>query len=218
MLKEKLKQALKQKGLNEGLAEIVTIENEEQIEDIVTQLSTAGVTPPNYEEVLASEEFATYVEEQGFDKVLGLSKTIQKFHDKKVTDGVTTAIKNHQKKNGMPNNDPKPNEGKDGDQVPEYIKTLMDDIKSLKDEKAKTQFTTTASEAFNKTKLPKKWFNRIVEGEVSVEDQIKELESEYNEIHTSIVAGNAGSGLPGGGSGSGEANKEEVDEIIGDLV
>lgn len=218
MLKEKLKQALKQKGLNEGLADKITITEESEIEEIVNQLAPAGATP-SYEEVLASEEFATYVEANGFDKVVGLSKTLQKFHDQKVTKGIATAIENHQKKNPMPNNDPKPSDPKPDDQM----KTLMDRLEALEKEKAQGQFSTTAKEALNKTNLPdavkSKWASRIVESEVSVEDQVKALESEYNELYTMTVAGNAGNGLPyGQGVTSEEEKLKQVEQIGKDFV
>lgn len=58
-----------------------------------------------------------------------------------------------------------------------------------------SQKTQTAKEAFVSSKLPQKWFNRIdVNSEVSIEDQIKDLQTEYTELRQGVIDSMVGEG------------------------
>ena len=81
------------------------------------------------------------------------------------------------------------------------------------------EFAEKVTEALKNSKLPDslktKWANRVVEGDVSVEKQVKSLEEEHQETYQNFVGDNAGSGLPVGGGSDDKVSDEEVEEIFG---
>ena len=135
MLKKKLKKALKSAGLNEGLADLINITSEDQIEGVINQLKQPqddDESVLDFEELLQSEAFEEFVQENGFDKVLEFSKTLQSEHDRKVTKGIATGLDNFLKKKGGKSNegDNKSN-SKTDDDTPDYVKTIMDRLDKI---------------------------------------------------------------------------------------
>ena len=100
------------------------------------------------------------------------------------------------------------------------LKTDIDSIKSGNVTQTKKQ---TASQLFEKSEILKglkdtlkpKWIERInVDSETPIEDQIKELETEYSEL----VQVNADSTVYGGPAGGGSSNQKPDDSIVNEIV
>lgn len=225
-MKEKLKKALKAAGLNEGLADFINITSEDQIEGVVNMAkSTQQSTELDFNKVLSSTEFSNFVEKEGFDKVVEISKPLQSGHDKKVTAGITTFKDKYFK-------DIDPSKGKEGKTEPgegdsetlKLVKELKKEIEGLKNNNQQSDKLAQATEVFKKSKvipekLQKKWGNRIdFDSETSIEDQVKALEDEYTESYQDLVGESFGKGLPTGGpTGGAKASDEEVDELAEDF-
>lgn len=220
MLKEKLKQALKAAGLSEGLADVINITSEDQIEGVIQSLQPQNPTL-DFSAILQSKEFATFVQQNGFDKVLELSKTLQSEHDKKVTKGVQT-FKDNFVKTLTPDdggNEPNPN---GVEEMPSWAKQLMETVGNLSKEKETSTKLEQAKATISKSKLPEKfqtkWINRIdLESETSFEDQVKALEDEYTEFQKDFIGANSGRGLPRGGGSDTEITDEQADEIVSEM-
>ena len=228
MLKEKLKAALKAKGLSEGLADYITITEESQIEGIVNSFASTlnpDVTP-DFNKILGSEEFANYISKTGFETAIELSKPLKSGHDKMVTEG----IKNNQEKYFKQiNPENKEEMNADGTQkttpgkedVPAWGQKLIEKVDGY--EKSKTTASkleqATAALKLSKTipeKLQTSWVSRMnLESETSFEDQVKGFETEYAEIHTGIVGDSVGKGLPVGRKEAGEITEADVKEVFG---
>lgn len=227
MLKEKLKAALKAAGLNEELADKINITSESQIEGIVISLqSTQNSQELNFTEILGSQEFANFINTTGFDNVVKLSKPLQSEHDKKVTAGIKTFQEKWLKKaNGDDTNDDDNDPSKKNDDMPAWAKTLMEKVDNFEKSKTKTSKLEQAKAIIDKSTVlndafKNKWLSRFdLEAETSFEDQLKNLETEFTELHTSIVGSSAGKGLPIGGQGNnGEASDELVNQIADSLI
>ena len=66
--------------------------------------------------------------------------------------------------------------------------------------------------------LKKNWGNRIfIESETPFEEQVKSLETEYSELHKSIIGNNVDSGLPLGGGLNKKVSDEEADKLVESL-
>lgn len=222
MLKKKLKKALKKAGLNEGLAELINITSEDQIDDIVNQLKETQSSDDDeldFEEILKSEAFEEFVQESGFDKVLDFSKTLQSEHDRKVTKGIATGLDNFLKKKGgkSKEGDSKSN-SKTDDDTPDYAKAILERLEKIENGNKKSEFSEKVTEALKNSKLPDslktKWASRVIEGDVSIEKQVKALEEEQEELYKTFVGENAGSGLPSGGPSDKKVSDEEVGELV----
>lgn len=75
------------------------------------------------------------------------------------------------------------------------IKDLTDGITTLTKTVTDSGKTNSAKKLFDDAKLPEKWFKRVdVNSETPVEDQIKELQEEYNEIRQGAVSEEVESG------------------------
>lgn len=226
MLKEKLKAALKAVGLNEELAETINITAESQIEGIVISLQSTQNSGIDFNQVLGSQEFANFVAKTGFDNVVKLSKPLQSEHDKKVTAGIKTFQDKFLKKaNGDDTNDDDSQNQNQNNDMPAWAKTLMEKVDGIEKSKTQSSKLEQAKQAITKSTiltdtLKTKWINRLdLESETSFEDQVKALETEYQEVHTSIVGAASGRGLPfGGQAGNGEASDELVDSIADSLM
>lgn len=230
-LLEKLKEALKLKGLNEGLADLIKIDSEDQIDGVVSQLTaTQNQDSLDFEKIISSSEFTNYVTKNGFDAVLKHSKTLQSEHDKKVSSGIKTFKDKYFKKIDGEDDDDGDDEtkgkGKMGNpnDAPEWAKALISKVESLEKEKTTTGKLSQAKDLFSKSeklqKLPEKvrnnWFNRInVESETSFEDQIKSLEEEATELK--LISGTS-KGLPMGGGSDDKPSEKEVNEIVDSIV
>jgi hypothetical protein len=229
-LLEKLKAALKLKGLSEGLADLINITSEDQIEGILTQLSsTQNSDELDFSKVLSSNEFNAYVQKNGFDSLLKNSKTLQSEHDKKVSSGIKTFkekyFKDMDPEGAEGHEDGKGKEGmQNQNDAPEWAKALISKVENLEKEKASTGKLSQAKDLFTKSvtlqKLPEKlqnsWLNRInLESETSFEDQIKALEEEVTEFK--IVTVNS-KGLPIGGGSADKPSDSEVNDIVDAIV
>ncbi|AOR28732.1 hypothetical protein FORMB_16930 [Formosa sp. Hel1_33_131] len=223
MLKKKLKKALKKAGLNEGLAELINITSEDQIDDIVNQLQTSQSSDDDvldFEEILKSEAFEEFVQESGFDKVLDFSKTLQSEHDRKVTKGIATGLDNFLKKKGGKSKKEggKESNSAEDDNTPDYAKAILERLEKIENGNKKSEFSEKVTEALKDSKLPDslktKWASRVIEGDVSIEKQVKALEEEQQELYKTFVGENAGSGLPSGGPSDKKVSDEEVGELV----
>ncbi len=232
MLKEKLKEALKKAGLSEGLADLISITEESQIEGVITSLKSTqnpdDVTP-DFNKILGSQEFAEYISKTGFEKVIELSKPLKSGHDKKVTEGIKKNQQKYFKQIIDENDDDMNSDGTkkttvSNDDMPGWAKVLVEKVESFE----KTKSTESKLEQAKKwlkgsevipEKLKEKWLSRInLESETSFEDQVKALEEEHTETYTNIVGSNSGKGLPTGGQGNKEATDSEVEEIADNLI
>jgi hypothetical protein len=195
---EKLKQALKNAGLNEGLAsmiDITKITDESQIANVVAQLKGDNAGPSmTAQEMLSSEVFNNYLKENGFDSVLKLNKALQSEHDRKVYQGVKTfkekILGDPQDPNPNPQDPKGPADPQEG--MPEWFKPFAKTIGDLATSKTVETKLEKARKAMAEAKLPKNlkesWISRIdLESETPYEDQIKSLEEEYKSIHVGIV-------------------------------
>jgi len=222
MLKKKLKKALREAGLNEGLADLINIASEDQIEGVINQLKQPledNGPELDFGEVLKSGAFEEFVQENGFDKVLEYSKTLQSEHDRKVTKGIATGLDNFLKKKGgkSKEGDDKSN-SKTDDDTPEWAKSLIEKVEKLENGNKKSEFAEKVTEALKNSKLPDslktKWASRILEGDVPIEKQVKALEEEQEELYKTFVGEHAGSGLPTGGPSDKKVSDEEVGELV----
>ena len=223
MLKKKLIEALKKAGLKEGLADLINITSEDQIEGVVNQLKQTQNNDESvldFEKILRSENFENYVQKNGFDKVLGLSKTLQSEHDRKVTKGIATGLDNFLKK--------KDNNQQEGEQqtnsetkakTPDYVQMIFDRLDKIENSKKELEFTEKVENALKNSSLPDNlktsWVSRISQGNTSIEDQVKTLEKEHQETYKQYIDSNIGDGLPNGGSFNKEMSEEEIAEIFG---
>ena len=209
---KKLKKALQAAGLDEGLAELINIASEDQIEGVVAKLKP---TQPklNYNEVITSDEFKDYVETTGFDAVIESCKPLKSGVDKKVTTGVNTFKDKMEKKKG--------GEEESESELAKQLKELSDKLENLSTEKAQGEKLQTAKAALLKSKVPENlvdsWVKRI-DLDKPVDEQITALEAEYDSINEKIVGENAGKGFPRGESTKGKPDEAVVDEIIEGVV
>lgn len=129
------------------------------------------------------------------------SKTEEEEEEQEPTEGMTTFEKAMLKKFGD-------------------LKSDIDSIKTGNITKSKKQ---TALQSFEdsevlkgmKKELKDRWVNRIdVNSETPIEDQIKELESEYSEL----VQVNADSNVYGGPAGGGSSNQKPDESIVNEIV
>lgn len=231
MLKKKLKKALKEAGLSEGLAEVINITSEDQIETIVNQIKEGGSDDNpdlDFEDILQSEAFNEFVEENGFDAVIQLSKTLQSEHDRKVTKGIKNGLDNFLKKKGggkaktTKGGDTNPDLEEENN-IPAWAKALTEKIDKLEKSKNQEDWSQRVKEALNKSQvlpenLKTKWGSRIVEGDIAIEKQVEALEKEYEEIHQEHVGGISGGGLPTGGSTKKGEVPEDVIESVADRI
>lgn len=133
MLLEKLKKALKKAGLAEELANYINITTEGEIEGVIASLQNPTQSSElDFAKILGSEEFSKFVNENGFDKVLELSKGIQSGHDLKVTQGIRTATEKFLKGLNPDDSNILSNNRQKGDDVPSWAKSLMNDIQEIK--------------------------------------------------------------------------------------
>lgn len=131
-----------------------------------------------------------------------------------------TAIAEYEKKHGLKDGKPiQTPKGKNGEQVEDendedddygdlppafrkvmmanqkQIETLTKGFESLTKTIADSGKIESAKKLFDNAKLPEKWLKRIdVNSEISVEDQIKELQEEYKEIRQGAVSEEVESG------------------------
>lgn len=173
-IKEKLKLELKKSGLKEGLADILTISEESEIQGVVEQLQQLN-KPSTLDDVLKDP-------------------AMQSEFDKRVAKSNATVLSKIPK----PVGDPAPTTG--GGEVPEWKEAL----EKLQNELRGTQSKLTVRENLSKSKLPKtlqeSWATRIdANSETPIQEQITVLESEYSAILQSSANGQNLAGTAGGG-------------------
>ncbi len=195
----------------------------------------------NFSKTITEEEQIATTFNEGMLSVLKSSAELaQKEGDRRATEATQSAITNYEQKHNLKDGKviekqvekieiPTPPQKKEED-TPEWAKTLIqsnkamsEKITALEQEKTLESKQSQAQTALNSSKLPdnlkQKWASRVdVDSETSIEDQVIELEAEYNELHTSIVGDNSGKGLPTGGQKiEGEVSDEEANEIVENL-
>lgn len=209
-MKGKLKKALQAAGLDEGLAEMLNITSEAQIEGVIAKLKPTP-TKPNLDEIISSDEFKEYIETTGFDAVIEKSKALKSGVDKKVTTGVNTFKENMERK--------KPEEpNSEIAELKEMLQKNAEKLQQFEQQQTHQSKVLRAKAALAESKIPKafvdSWANRI-DVEKPIESQIKALETEYETISESVLGENAGKGLPSGGGPTENAPAEDdVDTII----
>ena len=224
---EKLKTALKEAGLSEELANLVKIDSENQIEGVINLLKPTQTPNENeldFGKIIESKAFTKYVEEVGFDKVLEKSKTLQSAHDKKVTGGIKSFKDKYFKDiNGEEDKGQKQTADNDSKDIPNWAKGLLQKVENLEKNNRVKSNISEAEEIIKKSKLPealqKKWVRRIdFEGKKSLDDQVKSLEEEYDELRQSLVSKSLGKGLPVGREVNGKATLSEVEGLVEEII
>ena len=130
----------------------------------------------------------------------------------------------------VPPTPPAPPTPPTGDDVPAYVKALLDkldgvtsDLEALKTGKVIETKKQTASELFAKSEVLKRipegirqnWVNRIdVNSETPFEDQIQALETEYSTLVQVNADNNQYSGPAGNGSADIKADDAVVDAVV----
>lgn len=120
-----------------------------------------------------------------------------------------------------------------GDDVPAYVKALLDkldgvtsDLEALKTGKIVETKKQTASELFAKSEVLKRipegirqnWVNRIdVNSETPFEDQIQALETEYSTLVQETANNNDYPGPAGGGKTPSTVDEKLVDDIVSSM-
>lgn len=197
-LKGKLVEALKAKGLGEGIANLINISEESEIEGAINSL-TAQLPQPTKEQKLADKEVQSEIDRR-----------------------VTMALEK-QKGNPTP---PAPKTDEDNN-TPEWAKALIEQNKSLSEKiNAIEQGKVTESKKSQALSLLKgskvltdsiksKWENRInLDSEVPFEDQVKGLEDEFTELQQTLVDATSLAGSSPMLKNSGNASDAELDEIL----
>ncbi len=219
-LQELLKKALKEAGLSEELANVITVTSEDQIEGIVKNLKPQeqGI---DFAKIIGSKEFSDFVNSKGYDEVLKMSKALQSGTDKKVTQGIKTYIGKLTPDGGAAEpQDQKPNPNDPNAKLLEAITALTDKVKDLEQKGERESKLGNAKKLMGASKLPdnlkEKWLNRINLDEDAAE-QIKDLESEYEETYGVALQESPKRGLPLGKQTSTEISDEEASEIVNEL-
>lgn len=185
-LKNDLITALKQAGMDEGLASSFEGQDEKTIETFINGLKKPTTISP--EEFVASPAFDRYLEEKGFDDLLAKSKKAQSAFDKKTSKALSTFKKNLLGEEGGTDDPIETPEGKPAnDPVLKALQAMQAEIASLKAETNAQKAQATVSEQMAKSKLPKDiqklWVGRVVaDSDTPIAEQITALETEYTTI------------------------------------
>lgn len=196
-LKNKLIAALKGKGLGEGIANFITINDESEIEGAIASL--ASTLPVQTKDQKIAD------------------KEVQSEIDRRVTMALEKA---------KGNTPPPPTPTPPTDDTPEWAKALIDQNKSLtekitaiengKQTETKQQQALLAiqkSEVLNDS-IKSKWANRIdINSDVPFEEQVKGLESEFTELSQELVNSKALAGSSPMSKGS-TPSDAELDSIL----
>jgi len=124
-----------------------------------------------------------------------------------------------------PNPDPDPNNPNPNptEEAPAWAKKIQQDLDAIKTGNITQTKKQTALQSFEKSEILKglkpelkdRWVNRIdVNSETPIEDQIKELESEYSEL----VQVNADSEVYGGPAGQGTNISKPDEAVVNEIV
>ena len=154
---KKLKKELKKAGLSEGLADVLNITKEDEIEGAITLLKSTQKSNENeldYSEVLSSEEFKKFVTDNGLEGVLKHSKTLQGLTDQKVNKGIKTATEKIMKELDPDyKGDDTPPKG-DDKEVPEWFKPFASQMQESQKNKERSAKLEKAKEALKDSDIP----------------------------------------------------------------
>ena len=200
-LKAKLKAKLLGAGLKEALLSFVTVEKEEQIEVVIEKLKGLAPEPqqPTLEELIQRQD-------------------IRSHFDKKMTDALN-------KKKPKQGSEPKKEGEKSiADIVAEAVSAatnpLMEKLNGFEQQRTGEQKTSLAMELLGKTTIPEQHRERYLKSfdptsEVKIEDQVKTMETDYNDFKQSIIDSSPLAGAPplNGGKVS-KISPEEAAKIV----
>lgn len=194
-LKGKLVAALKAKGLGEGIANLINISDESEIEGAINSL-TALLPQPTKEQKLADKDVQSEIDRR-----------------------VTMAL---EKQKATPPA-PKPEDDNTPDWAKALIeqnKSLSEKINTIEQGKVTESKKSQALSLLKGSKvltdsIKSKWENRInLDSEVPFEDQIKGLEDEFTELQQTLVDSTSLAGSSPMLKNSGNASDAELDEIL----
>lgn len=198
-LKRRLINALKSAGMSEGLAESLEDASTETIEQFIKDLRSVDTDASNLEveDLLDSEVLIEAVETLGFDKLLERSKKMQSAHDKKVAKGLSTFKKkllNDGEEEEEEGGDKKPKVSDDApDWFKQYVKSVDDRLDKLTKTATVTSKLSDAKKLISESKvIPKKLHEKFLkqfnlEGDESLEDQLKNIETDFKDIYGEIA-------------------------------
>ena len=176
---QKIKDALKKAGIDEKYAgkvkALFQIEKEENLDNYI-KLFKDNILP----DIQANEQ------------------TQQTSVEKAKKEAIEAYEKEHNLKDGKTIEQPKQDEDEFKDLSPaakamveaqnKQIKALTDTVSTLTSTVTTHTKKESAKALFGSSKLPEKWIDRIdVNSEKPIEDQIKGLQEEYNEIRQSVI-------------------------------
>lgn len=203
-LKNKLIATLESKGLGKGLADFITITDESEIEGIVSKaVESLKPTEKTKEQKLADKEVQAEIDRR-------VTSALEKERAK---------VKEPEKKTDEPS------------ETPEWAKALIDQNKALTEKitaieagkiteskQQQAQKALQSSEVLTDS-IKSKWLNRIdLNSEVSFEDQVKGLETEFSELKQTVIDSTPLSGsVPISTGNNGKATEAEIDSIINDF-
>lgn len=189
-LKNKLILALKAKGINEGVADLINIADESEIEGVVSKLIQKPLEQTK-EQKLADKEVQSEIDRR-----------------------VTMAI---EKIKGTPPGAPTPEKT---DDTPEWAKALIEKVNAIESGKVTESKQQQAlsllqkSEVLNDT-VKAKWANRIdINSDVPFEEQLKGLEAEFTELRQTLVDSTALAGSTPTALSAGKPSDAELDSIL----
>lgn len=203
-LKNKLIASLEAKGLGKGLADFITITDESEIEGIVAKaVESLKPSEKTKEQKLADKEVQAEIDRR-----------------------VTSALEKERAKSREPEKDKK-----EDTETPEWAKALIDQNKALSEKitaieagkitetkQQQAQKALQSSEVLSDS-IKTKWLNRIdLNSEVSFEDQVKGLETEFSELKQTVIDSTPISGsIPISTGTNGKASDAEIDSIVSDF-
>ena len=204
-LQERIKEALKKKGLPVELYSKITVEDDDETKvDEAVEAFAETYTPPK-------KTFAEYIKDEGYEE--DLTKLIQSETDKRVTQALETFSKKLSKETD------KDNKNKSGDdkydELLDKINGLTESLQGQQDAQKKLELKGAIEKALEDKKLPKSWVGRIdVSDEAEIEAAVKTLEDEFNEIKQGIVDDSLeDEGVPGFGVKEGSSTKAKIKEF-----
>lgn len=201
-LKNKLIAALEAKGLGKGLADFITITEESEIEGVVAKaIEALKPVEKTKEQKLADKEVQSEIDRR-----------------------VTEALKKRDASEPPKKDDAPPSET--SELLKELVsqnKLLAEKITAIESGKITDTKQQQAQKALQSSQvltdsLKEKWVNRIdLNSDVSFEDQVKGLETEFSELRQTVVDSTPLSGSVPISTVNGKASDAEIDSIVGEF-
>lgn len=182
---------------------------------------------------LIATQIATKVtEESGIDQAItdydnaASIKTLAEEFQKEGDRRVSTAQKEWEKKNPTkkPGKTDKPEENKE-DETAVLLKTLLEEVKTLKADKAQSSIRDKIKEKLKDAKIPEKFYAKwaLPEKEEEVDAFVESITSDYTSFKQEMINQGLMQETPpengsGGSSNKREASKEEVDAVVKDIM